>query len=66
MKRILLNALCFGVIAVGSTQLSAQQSGFDEPGTAIGGETNYQTCMRECRADDHSFTYCNGECKSLG
>lgn len=29
------------------------------------GETNYQTCMRECRADGHSFIFCQGECKSL-
>lgn len=58
MKRILINALCLAVIVTGSTALYAQDD-------TIGDETNYQTCMRICREDGHSFTYCHGECKGL-
>lgn len=58
MKRIMINTLCLLVIVTGSTALSAQDD-------SEGGETNYQTCMRICREDGHSFSYCNGECKGL-
>lgn len=59
MKRIMINALCLLVIVTGSTALGAQEE------SEAAEETNYQTCMRICREDGHSFTYCHGECKGL-
>lgn len=59
MKRILINVLSLAVVVLGSAQLSAQEEEIGD------GETNYQTCMRECRADGHSFIFCHGECKGL-
>jgi hypothetical protein len=55
MKRILLDTLCLGVIALGATQLKAAETA----------ETPYATCMRYCTAEGHSFTYCHGVCKEL-
>jgi hypothetical protein len=65
MKRILIQAFCFGIIALGGTHLGAQEA--LAPSTEIGGggETNYQTCMRFCMADNCGFDYCHGQCKGL-
>jgi hypothetical protein len=64
MKRILVQAFCFGIIALGGTHLGAQEA--LAPSTEIGGgeETNYQTCMKYCMPG-HTFDYCHGQCKSL-
>jgi len=60
MKRTLIHALCFGIIAAGGTRVGAQESGHE---SEIGGGTDYDTCMRICIYEGFSFADCVDACK---
>ena len=58
MKRTLINALSVATVALGGTQLSAQES---PPAP----KTYYQICMDYCMAEGWGFHHCNADCAYL-
>jgi hypothetical protein len=59
MNRKLINLLSLAVIALGASQLSAQDEVIDD-----GEKSDYQVCMDYCMPE-YDFAYCHGQCKEL-
>lgn len=66
MKRTLLNAICFAIVAMGGSRLAVPasatelESGVDQPA-----KTPYQTCMDYCMPEGWGFHHCHAHCTEV-
>jgi hypothetical protein len=65
MKRILINAACFAVVALGSTQLAAPASAAEFQSGIQPAKTPYQTCMDYCMPEGWGFHHCHADCTAM-